>query len=103
MARHKPPFRRRASDRRERLLRFVRTTLSMLFLAALTVVGWGGYFAWSPVTVPDSAHRFMVEQGTTLRGVGRRLVNEGVLKESLTFVALGRFLAKPERSRQASM
>lgn len=94
MARHKPRFRRRASDRRERLLWFVRATLSVLFLAALAVVGWGAYFAWTPVTVPDAGRRFMVEQGTTLRGVARRLVSEGVLNESMTFIALGRLLGK---------
>jgi UPF0755 protein len=63
-------------------------------LAALAVVAWGAYFAWTPMAVPDSGRRFTVEQGTTLRGVGRRLVNEGVLNESMTFVALGRILGK---------
>src|SRR5262249_30122866 len=94
MARHKPPFRRRASDRRERFLRFVRTTLTVLSLAVLAVVGWGAYFAWTPVTVPEAGRRFTVEAGATLRGVGRRLVNEGVLNESMTFVGLGRLLGK---------
>ena len=94
MVRHKPPFRRRASDRRERLLRFVRTTVAVLLLAGLAVVGWGAYFAWTPVTVPDAGRRFTVDQGATLRGVARRLVNDGVLSESMTFVALGRFLGK---------
>ena len=94
MVRHTPPFRRRASDRRERLLRFVRTTVAVLLLAALAVGGWGAYFAWTPVTVPDAGRRFTVDPGATLRGVARRLVNEGVLSESMTFVALGRFLGK---------
>lgn len=94
MARYKPPFRRRARDRRERLLRFVRTTLTVLALAVLAVVGWGAYFAWTPVAVPEAGRRFTVEQGATLRGVGRRLVNDGVLNESMTFVALGRLLGK---------
>jgi len=66
----------------------------VLALAVLAVVGWGAYFAWTPVAVPEAGRRFTVEQGATLRGVGRRLVNEGVLNESMTFVALGRLLGK---------
>ncbi|HTS54009.1 MAG TPA: endolytic transglycosylase MltG [Burkholderiales bacterium] len=65
-----------------------------LVLAAVAVSGWVAYFAWTPLDVPASARRFAVEQGATLRGVGRELVNDGILYETTTFVLLGRFLGK---------
>jgi peptidoglycan lytic transglycosylase G len=63
-------------------------------LGALTVGGWVGYFAYTPVEVPLAAREFTVGQGSTLRGVARELVAKGVLGEGATFVVLGRLLGK---------
>jgi UPF0755 protein len=97
MARNKPPIRtslrRRATDR-SFFGSVIRTTVVILALAAFAVAGWVAYFAWTPLEVPGSARQFTVEQGTTLRGVARQLVNEGVLYESTTFVLLGRLIGK---------
>jgi len=97
MARREAPvrtrLRRRATDRSvvSSVLRIMANTL---VLAAVAVSGWVAYFAWTPLDVPASARRFAVEQGATLRGVGRELVNDGILYETTTFVLLGRFLGK---------
>ena len=72
----------------------LRSAVTVLSLAAVVVAGWVAYFAWTPLNVPGSARQFTVEHGTTLRGVARQLVNDGILSESTTFVLLGRLLGK---------
>ncbi len=97
MARTNPPvrtrLRRRATDRSV-VSSVLRTMVNTLALAAVAVSGWVAYFAWTSLDVPGSARHFTVEQGTTLRGVARQLVNEGILYESTSFALLGRLLGR---------
>ncbi len=98
MARGKPPIRtglrRRATDRAALFRSLLRISIVLFALATLAVAGWVGYFAQAGLEVPPTAREFTVEQGSTLRGVARDLVNKGVLYESTTFVLLGRLLGK---------
>jgi UPF0755 protein len=46
------------------------------------------------VDVPASAHWFVVEQGASFRSIARSLAEQGILRESYTFILLGRLLGK---------
>jgi UPF0755 protein len=80
--------------RRSGLFAVLRVATLGILLVAVAVAGWLVYFARTPVDVPDSARLLTVEQGTTFRGVARRLVSEGILRESGTFILLGRLEGK---------
>jgi UPF0755 protein len=98
MARRKTPdalvLERRGSRSGGRLVASVRLAALLLVFVAAAGAGWVVHFARSPVEVPPSARMFEVEEGISLRGIARQLVDHGVLDESYTFVLLGRLLDK---------
>jgi UPF0755 protein len=75
-------------------LSLVRNTLLLIVMFGAAAFGWLCYFAAQPLSVPESARQFRVEQGASLRSVARQLTSAGVLREWVTFVALVRALGK---------
>lgn len=86
--------RRRASDRGWRFFAVVRLVVLLLMIAVAAGAGWLFHFARTPVEVPPSARMFAVEQGASFRSIARGLAEQGILRESYTFVLLGRLLGK---------
>ena len=72
----------------------LRNALVLIVLLVAAAIGWLCYFASQPLSVPESARQFRVEQGASLRSVARQLTRAGVLREWVSFVALVRVLHK---------
>jgi UPF0755 protein len=72
----------------------VRKIVIATVVLAVGAVGWLCHFAVQPLTIPESARQFRVEQGASLRSVARQLSASGVLHEWVSFVALVRILGK---------
>src|SRR5262245_26531797 len=71
-----------------------RLTLLTALFVAVAGAGWIAHFARTSIELPAAARPFTVAQGTTFRGIGRQLVENGVLSESVSFELLGRALGK---------
>jgi UPF0755 protein len=84
----------RRRRRRDDFFSVIRVAILGILLAAVAGAGWLVHFARTPVGVPDAARVLTVEQGANLRAVARQLVSEGILRESGSFVVLGRLLGK---------
>lgn len=65
--------------------------------AGLVLVGLSAWIAWylyAPLGQGVDKREFVIEQGTTLRGVSRSLVQAGVLPDARRFELLGRVLKR---------
>lgn len=91
---HAPVLERRGSRSGGHLVASVRLAALLLVFVAAAGAGWVAHFARTSVEVPPTARMFEVEQGISFRAIARRLVDQGVLDESYTFVLLGRLLGK---------
>jgi UPF0755 protein len=72
----------------------IRRTIILTAGAVILVVAWLFYFAFTPLTVPETARQLQVGPGSSYHTVARQLVANGVLRERLTFIALGRLQGK---------
>src|SRR4249919_2223630 len=80
--------------RKRAALWLIRRTIILAAGAVILVVAWLFYFAFTPLAVPETARQLQVGPGSSYHTVARQLMENGVLHERLTFVALGRLQGK---------
>lgn len=85
-----------------RLIRLFRFAFVLLLLGVFVAAGWLVYFALTPVDVPADARELMVKRGRTVRGIGRDLVNAGVLREPWSFTWMARVLGRAHEVKAGS-
>jgi UPF0755 protein len=68
---------------------FRRAILWSAIVAGL-LIAWLFYFAFTPLSIPESARQLQVGPGGSYRTVARQLINNGVLSERFSFMVLGR-------------
>jgi len=54
------------------------------------LIAWLFYFAFTPVSIPETARQLQVGPGASYRSVARQLLSSGVLNERFSFMVLGR-------------
>jgi cell division protein YceG involved in septum cleavage len=82
------------ASRKRGALWLIRRTIILAAGAVILVVAWLFYFAFTPLTIPETARQLQVGPGSSYHTVARQLVANGVLRERLTFIALGRLQGK---------
>ncbi|MEO6976295.1 MAG: endolytic transglycosylase MltG [Gallionella sp.] len=69
----------------------ITTLLLMVLLLTLVIPG---YYALSPLSLPDTPFEFSLKQGNSLKGAARELQQSGLLERGWQFVWLARLLGK---------
>ena len=77
-------------------MRFLRNLTLLVALLAIMLASWMYHFANTPVTLQQSPYYFVLKHGSTLRGVAQQLVQEGVLREPWSFIAMVRGFGKDQ-------
>ena len=72
------------ASRKRGALWLIRRTIILTAGAVILVVAWLFYFAFTPLTVPETARQLQVGPGSSYHTVSRQLVANGVLRERLT-------------------
>ncbi len=72
------------------MMRLLRNLILLAVLLPTLLAAWMYHFANTPVTLPQSPYYFDLKQGSTLRGIARQLVQQGVLREPWSFTAMVR-------------
>jgi len=54
------------------------------------LIAWLFYFAFTPLSIPETARQLQVGPGASYRSVARQLISSGVLYERFSFMVLGR-------------
>jgi UPF0755 protein len=75
-------------------MRVLRRLFVLLILGVLLLAAWMVYFANTPVDIPAPTLEVNLASGSSLTGVSRQLVQQGVLREPWSFVLLVRALGK---------
>jgi UPF0755 protein len=75
-------------------MRWIRHLLGFLFLTALALVAWMGYFAYTPVGLKTSPLDFTVKAGSGLRVAARQMADSGIDMPYWQFTLLARALGK---------
>lgn len=73
-------------------MRSIIKIIRLVFLCAALLVAWIVYFAYTPIQLSTETSDLDIEAGTRFRGVSHQLVEQGVLKESISFELLARAL-----------
>jgi UPF0755 protein len=68
--------------------------LVLFLLMLLLTVASIGYYAYSPLTLPNTPFVFDLKQGSSLKSTARELQQAGLLEQDWLFVWLGRVLGK---------
>src|SRR4051812_21878975 len=68
---------------------FRRAILCSAVLVGL-LIAWLFYFAFTPLSIPETARQLQVGPGASYRSVARQLISSGVLDERFSFMVLGR-------------
>jgi len=90
MAKRRRPTRARTS-RGGRTARLLRRLAFLLLLPVVLAAAWLGYYARSPLPAPAETD-FIIEPGSSLATVARRLGEQGVVDHAWSFTLLGRAL-----------
>ena len=82
------------------MMRKLKVLVLLALASVLAVAAWLAVFASRNLEPPVPGYEFTVRPGASLRGVSRRLSDEGVLPEANSFWILARILGK-DRAMQA--
>jgi UPF0755 protein len=80
-----------------KLVKVIKTLLFAGLVFALALAGWLYHFAHAPLELPRSPFNFTLTPGSSVKGIGRKLVEVGLLREPWSFVALARATGKAAR------
>jgi UPF0755 protein len=75
-------------------MRLIKRLFGLVVLGALLMVGWMVYFANNPLALAAPEIEVDLASGSSLSGVSRQLVQQGVLYEPWSFILLVRSLGK---------
>ncbi|WP_137718262.1 endolytic transglycosylase MltG [Methylobacillus flagellatus] len=75
-------------------MRFIRYLISISLLMPVLLAGWMLYFTMTPLQLPAAQTEVDLKAGSSLRAVSRQLVQQGVLSEPWSFMALVRLTGK---------
>ena len=73
-------------------MRIIRKAIAALVLLAMLAGGWLFNFAQTVLPLPQSPYGFTIKHGSSLRGIARQFVGDGLLTDAWSFVALVRVL-----------
>jgi UPF0755 protein len=76
--------------RRHGLLWWFRRAILWGAVLAGLLIAWLFYFAFTPLSIPETARQLQVGPGASYRSVARQLISSGVLYERFSFIVLGR-------------
>ncbi len=68
--------------------------LALLFLILMLTLASVSYYAFSPLSLPDTPFEFSLKQGSSLKSTAREMQQFGLLKHGWQFVWLARLLGK---------
>lgn len=68
--------------------------LALLFLILVLTLASISYYAFSPLSLPDTPFEFSLKQGSSLKSTAREMQQFGLLKHGWQFVWLARLLGK---------
>lgn len=83
-------------------MRWLLRLLGLVLAAALSFLGWMGYFATQPLVLQTSPLDFTVKAGSTLRSASRQIEEAGVAMPAWQFTLLGRALGKAAEIKAGS-
>jgi len=75
-------------------MRHLKRLIMLAVLVSVLVLGWMLYFASKPIALPATEVEVDLKAGSSLRGVSRQLVQQGVLTEPWSFLVLVRAMGK---------
>ncbi len=76
------------------MIGLIKHTLGALALLAALAAGWLGYFAYTPVHLPQTPYEFTLKHGSSLRSVAKQFRTENLLTEPWSFIALVKLFGK---------
>lgn len=82
------------------MIRLIKYGVYTFILMALGLALWLTYYARSPLNIPSTSQSITIEANSSLTSIASQLVEQGVIKNSWSFVLLARILRK-ESSLQA--
>ncbi|MDZ4099495.1 MAG: endolytic transglycosylase MltG, partial [Methylophilaceae bacterium] len=75
-------------------MRLINRLVFLTLFITLLFVGWMVYFSSTPITLEEEVMEFDIRAGSSLRKISEQLVDQGALKESLSFMVLVRLMGK---------
>jgi UPF0755 protein len=84
------------------LLSFIRKLVVLILLVFFGVVGYGAWYAMSPLKIGTYPAEFRIAHGSGLRGAARQMEASGIPLGSIQFEILGRGLGKSREIKAGS-
>src|SRR5215475_10665022 len=89
-ANNRSRFKPKIGTQRRGVLFFLRRTIILSAGLVLLALAWLFYFAFTPLSIPETVRQLQVGPGGNYHSVARQLMAAGVLRERLSFIVLGR-------------
>ncbi|HSR01906.1 MAG TPA: endolytic transglycosylase MltG [Methylophilaceae bacterium] len=82
------------------MMRIIKFTMILGMLAIIGFSGYLAYYAKSPLKIPSASQEVSIKANSGLSSIANQLIEQGVIKNKLSFVMLARLMGK-ESSLQA--